>query len=93
MAVQPGLPMDVEYVEGETGYGWWTSGWVEPADFVLAVRAAAKQELSLEAVDLPPYPWDVTRGYARERTRDEYWVSFSEKPNGGKRATYVWFPL
>jgi hypothetical protein len=84
----------VEYVESDNGYGFWTRGWVASSPhFTVAARAAAARELSLGDIDLPPDPWPVTRGYARERTRDEYWVSFSERPNGGSRATYAWFPL
>jgi hypothetical protein len=86
----------VEYVESETGYGWWVPGWVasSPA-FVVAARAAAKRELLLTDNDLPPDPWEVIRGYAREAHRDGYesWVNFNERPNGGHRATFVWFPM
>ena len=39
-------------------------------------------------------PEAPVHGYVREQWNDGYGgVGFSERPNGGKRATYVWFAL
>jgi len=45
--------------------------------------------------DNPPGSRDSEEHVREDHGRDGYesWVTFSEKPNGGHRGTYVWFPL
>jgi hypothetical protein len=74
--------VNIEYVESGTGYGWWTPGWVDVEAFTAAYCEDGKN------------PEAPVHGYVREQWNDGYGgVGFSERPNGGKRATYVWFAL
>ena len=86
--------MNIEYVESGTGYGWWTPGWVDVEAFTAAYREDGMKLMSLAEEDWPADPEAPVHGYVREQWNDGYGgVGFSERPNGGKRATYVWFAL
>lgn len=57
-----------EYVEGESGWGWWVDGWVDPVGFVADYRAAGADELRFADKDWSEDPSAPIHGYAREST-------------------------
>jgi hypothetical protein len=83
----------VEYVEGDNDWGWWCWDWKDPEAFRAECIAQAAEELSLPPEQALPVVAVVRHGYARESTAgDEYRVTLNERPNGGRRATYIWGP-
>lgn len=89
-----GATCEPEYLEGESGWGFWQEGWLpDTAAFMRNCREVAHREMGLTDAD-----WDVSfqlvRGYARHSTAgDEHTVRLSDKPNGGRKTTYIWCSL